>query len=442
MGYCTSLAIDSGGTPYIAYVDVANGSKASVMKFNGASWEQVGAAGFSAGQADYTSLAINSSGTPYIAYKDGANGSKASVMRYNSTTSSWEQVGTAGFSAGQADYTSLAINSGGTPYIAYTDGGNSNKASVMRYNSTTSSWEQVGTAGFSAGQADYTSLAINSGGMPYIAYTDGGNSYKTSVMRFNGTSWEQVGAAGFSAGVADFISLAINSGGTPYIAYRDGGNGQKASVMRYNFGHLPANTWLMTAPSCQPVPADIASQYGDDLSGSYGSTWIAYAWDAYAVPQTYVQLAAGDLLMLGNGSWLYSTSAGTLDLSGTATPTVPCSNYGSGLSGQCFAVDLAIPPAGQKRWNMVGHPFPYPVGWDQVRIAAYDGSTWTLYTPSGADAALLVEKNLYSWNGSSYQTKDDTPVTLGTLQPQEAVWVRSLAGASTLAGLKLLIPAR
>jgi len=44
--------------------------KASVMKFDGSLWVQVGTPGFSAGQADFTSLAFNSSGTPYVAYQD------------------------------------------------------------------------------------------------------------------------------------------------------------------------------------------------------------------------------------------------------------------------------------------------------------------------------------------------------------------------------------
>jgi len=46
------------------------------MKFDGNNWVNVGSPGFSAGQADYISLAIDGSGTPYVAYSDYANSKK------------------------------------------------------------------------------------------------------------------------------------------------------------------------------------------------------------------------------------------------------------------------------------------------------------------------------------------------------------------------------
>ncbi|MCI5180202.1 MAG: DUF1566 domain-containing protein [Candidatus Electrothrix sp. AW3_4] len=206
---------------------------------------------------------------------------------------------------------------------------------------------------------------------------------------------------------------------------------------------LPANTWLMTAPSCEPNPADLASQYSDDLNGPHNTGWLSFTWDSAPTAQNYVKQAGSDSLVLGTGNWLYSYKAGTLLLDGTATPTVPCSDYGSGLMGRCFAVDLT-PSSGRNLWQIVGHPFSYPVSWDDVRVASSDGTTWTQYTPSEAATANLMAKEYWFWNGSSYQTKDDsTPGAIGVLQPQESIWVRIKADSSSLSAgdFKLLIPA-
>ncbi len=45
----------------------------------------------------------------------------------------------------------------------------------------------------------FTSLAFSPSGQPYVAYQDYLNSYKATVMTFDGTNWVNVGNAGFSA---------------------------------------------------------------------------------------------------------------------------------------------------------------------------------------------------------------------------------------------------
>ena len=120
----------------------------------------------------------------------------------------WMNVGNAGFSIGVAACTSLAFSpSDGQPYVAYTDKGNSYKATVMKFDG--SNWVNVGTKGFSEGEVVYTSLAFSPSGEPYVAYRDDGNSYKATVMKFDGTNWVNVGIAGFSAGIAYYTNLNL-----------------------------------------------------------------------------------------------------------------------------------------------------------------------------------------------------------------------------------------
>ena len=103
-----------------------------VVVANVVGWNVVGTAGFSAGDASYTSLAIDpTTGTPFLGYQDSAN-SGTTVQKFVAGT--WTVVGTPGFSAGTALFTSLAIDPTGTPFLGYVDGvGTSNKATVQRY---------------------------------------------------------------------------------------------------------------------------------------------------------------------------------------------------------------------------------------------------------------------------------------------------------------------
>jgi hypothetical protein len=60
-----------------------------------------------------------------------------------------------------------------------------------------------------------------------VAYIDGSNGSKATVKKFDGTNWVDVGTA-VSSGTANFTSIAINSVGTPYVAYGSGGAFAKA----------------------------------------------------------------------------------------------------------------------------------------------------------------------------------------------------------------------
>jgi hypothetical protein len=92
----------------------------------------------------------------------------------------------------------------------------------------------IGSAGFSAGGTDGTSLAFSPAGEPYVAYADSAVSVKATVMKFDGANWVNVGTPGFSAGKPQYPSLAFSLAGNPYLAYSDVGNSNKATVMKYD----------------------------------------------------------------------------------------------------------------------------------------------------------------------------------------------------------------
>ena len=116
-----------------AYRDEVNANRATLKKFNGQRWVNVGSGGISVGLANCISLDLDQTGQPYVAFTDSAASFRATVMKYDG--SKWITVGNAGFSAGTANYTCIAISSAGVPYVAYSDNGNSDRATVMKYDS-------------------------------------------------------------------------------------------------------------------------------------------------------------------------------------------------------------------------------------------------------------------------------------------------------------------
>ena len=285
--------------------------------FSVALWQTVGDAGFSADKAYYTSLAFDDSSTPYVAYSDGDNSDKATVMKFTGKT--WETVGLAGFSDGTAQNISLALD-GNTPYVAYPDGGNSDKATVMKFNGTT--WEAVGSAGFSMDQVSYTSLAFNSG-MPYVAYSDWsiGTGGKATVMKFNGTIWEAVGSTGFSAGATNDISLDF-TGSTPYIAYSDWSTGTdgKATVMKFN-----GTTWETIGSV--GFSADVARDISLTLDG--GTPYIAYTDLGNSAKATVMKFNGSTWEPVGDAGFSVGAAKSTsLALNG-GTPYIAYMDFGN-----------------------------------------------------------------------------------------------------------------
>ena len=79
--------------------------------------------------------------------------------------------------------------------MVYRDDVLGNKAIVKRFNDI--NWEDVGNSGFSTGEVEYTSIAINSSGNPYVVYRNSTGDGKATVKKFDGYFWETVGASGF-----------------------------------------------------------------------------------------------------------------------------------------------------------------------------------------------------------------------------------------------------
>jgi len=235
----TTIAVSSEGTPYIVFRDHGTSNKATVMNYSSGSWAAVGTAGVSSGAANYTSIALDNNDTPYVAYQDTGISNKVVVKKFNG--SSWIYVGpSTGISTGSAISTNLVFNKNNELYLAYQDGGISSKAVVRKYNTSSGNWDTVGIAGFSAGAIGRVTIAVDTSGLPYVAYTDVSHSSKLSVMRDSSNTWVYVGSAGISASTAQFPSIAIDGNNIPYVAFEDASVSNKLTVMKYSSGSWSA----------------------------------------------------------------------------------------------------------------------------------------------------------------------------------------------------------
>lgn len=288
--YEVLLAIDPSNTLYCLYVDDRTDQNGKLMKYAGGSWQLVGTIG-APGPVYEVSIAIDTLGTVYISYRDNTLGyARVRVIKY--TGGSWHDVGNA-LGQGNAESTSVAIDQAGTPYVAFEDtsdgSGQAWRATVEKYDGA--NWQLLGAPGLGAGDTDTISLAIDSAGIPFVAFKDHNHDYKSTVMKYVSESWQVVGTAGFSSGLALDLSLAIDSADNPYVLFRDASNGYRATMMKYVGGSWQVVGTLGFTPSVARSPSMAFD--------SYNIPYVAFAPDPGRV--SVMKYERGSWQLVGSG---------------------------------------------------------------------------------------------------------------------------------------------
>ena len=196
---------------------------------------------------------------------------------------------------------------------------------------------------------------------------------------------------------------------------------------------------LVGLPAEPPAPATVRGAFETRPSGAYGADWTAWRRDADA--DQYVLLESSDPVAPGVGYWLRQghADAATLALTAGSAAPVAFGNPNCPSTAGCHEIALTA-LAGDALFNLVGMPFPYPVGWWEVRVEV-DG---VAYPPDAArdpvTQARYVAPTYWVWNGNGYDAHDGrTPGMVGLLQPWQGVWVQ-VEAASFGHTVKLLIP--
>lgn len=280
----------------------------------------------------YASLALATNGSPSIAYYDASNGDLRFAWRgadkvWQSTlVDSVNDVGR---------YCSMALASDGTPRIAYYD------ATLMdlKYATWTgSSWVlQVVDATGDVGS--HTAMALDSHDRPHIAYHDATNTL-LKYAHHTGTSWSirEVDITGLISYLGQYNSVAIDPLDQPHISYCDYILGD-AKHAWYN-GYF----W----------------QYETVYSSGYLGYYTSITVDAAGGIHMCFCDPINGILYYGHKVAL-SWAVQPIDTGGLLSPS---GYYGS----------IAVSSAGNP---MIAYSY-YDLLDPQVRIAQYDGSTWTL----------------------------------------------------------------
>src|SRR6185437_4457044 len=194
-------------------------------------WATVGSAGFSASTVQAPVIAVSGS-TVYAAYIDqSVSIEKASVMK-STNGSSWTYVGPQGLTSNnyQVLNISLAVNSSGIPYVAFWDGLNHN-VTIMKYSNP--SWVSIGNLSTVGLNVSYVNLAFNSTDVPYVAYKD--NNAINVQSYSSGTTWSNLGVVP-NTNLANNLSFAINTTlDNLFVAYTSSASGYNTlNVQQYS----------------------------------------------------------------------------------------------------------------------------------------------------------------------------------------------------------------
>lgn len=286
------------------------------------------------------------------------------------------------------------------------------------------------------GQGFGVNAATSSSGVLYVAVADNATSAPRGVMTSgDGVVWtaRDPGIYGKWQAVAfgNGTFVAVYSIGVilPFRGLYSG----SACGDGVPFTKLPDNaqTYLQYAPPCAAagtVGDTLGTAPDTNVSGAtYGSQWVVFGRNAANSANT--QLALTSSLSSGSGYWFGARGLPTNQpvsgkLQTSAGNVAAYTNIPECMSlGGCAVVGLNTTSAGKK---MLGNPFGMEPAWSDVRIRV-GGAGGAIYTPSQAEAANILGSQIWIWNGSSYDTWNDS-TNPGNLRYSQGFFIDLLPG--------------
>ena len=246
----SALAFSSDNTPYIIYGE-GSALNPFVKRFNGTAWETVGGGMIASQRAIGVGIVIDQNDILYVVYINHATAtsSTGNMIVYKFESNSWQQIvvpspvpgGSANSGATTAiRHTNITISSIGNPVISFFNASNSNRATVIVYNTTAGTWSL--SAIISSRDIANNSLTTDPSGNLYASFTDiitngSGRSVARVMRQLAGTTaWTEVKNADVVQGIdepAGNLSHSVRAGTKPYVVYtKTNSNGIVTPIVR------------------------------------------------------------------------------------------------------------------------------------------------------------------------------------------------------------------
>ena len=230
---------------------------------------------------------------------------------------------------------------------------------------------------------------------------------------------------------------------------------------------IAGHTWDLIG-----IPADFRNSsntkttikdiFDDDMNGTYGADWRVYRREYNMTDNnsSYVFMDIKDELKFGAGYWLGSKLNSIWSENGAVSVDYNSSTNGTDdcPAERCVEIPMTsvildkaiedLKNSGPYRFFMTGFVGKQPIKWSDCRliISNQDGSNQQILTPSGAENAGYVSKEIWQYNPSSsnvdakgYATCDDVTPGSCKLIPYKGFWIEILGHAKGKS-VKLLIP--
>jgi len=236
--------VSSDGTLFV----VTGENNGTVLRFVNGVWEQVGNTGFFGGSPLYLNMSISNNGIIYLSWNSNGNVHVYYNLVGASVSDEWQPVGgetnIAPASCSENYNSSLAVDNNNNLFIAYvSEESAGRKMNVKKFDGV--SWSQVGEGNFTNYRVQHNSIAIGANNIVYVASSnwENDNFLRNYVMAFNEStnSWYQAGVGWATEGQATNNSLAVDSEGNLYLAFSDSNLG-KLAVKKLNLEIVAAES--------------------------------------------------------------------------------------------------------------------------------------------------------------------------------------------------------